>query len=417
MCDVVETILNLSSAAKPELHVINWLLGEKNAVAIKSGKKKLVLYGSGSLGSDLLYCLEKNGLIVSYICVSQPEPTQKVINTIQIITPEFLFGQLSDSIVLIGTLTHAADIKKMLIKHGFPESQIAWPHDFDVLKAQFFTRTCQVTLCDVDKSQLIEKIQQDAKSIQSAYDLFTDQKSRDVFVEKLAAMLNPNNIGIFYNFIAKHSEPYKKFGCTPFKSIGGESYFYFSNDVFKLFENEVYVDVGAFWGDTVIEFVDACRKQSLDYSKIYAFEPDPISFSALKNNVRLYKNVICEPTGVYSKTEEMRFARSDVTPTPGGAGFDKSGDIKVRSVSLDEYFHGRLVTLIKMDPPGDIIPEALKGAAKLIKQHKPKLAIGAYHSFSSIYQIPNIIHGIRPDYNISLRHNSWYIGETDVLAF
>ena len=176
MCDVVETILNLSSAAKPELHVINWLLGEKNAVAIKSGKKKLVLYGSGSLGSDLLYCLEKNGLIVSYICVSQPEPAQKVINTIQIITPEFLFGQLSDSIVLIGTLTHAADIKKMLIKHGFPESQIAWPHDFDVLKAQFFTRTCQVTLCDVDKSQLIEKIQQDAKSIQSAYDLFTDQK-------------------------------------------------------------------------------------------------------------------------------------------------------------------------------------------------------------------------------------------------
>ena len=51
MYAVVETILNLSSAAKQELHVINWLLGEKNALAIKSGKK-LVLYGSGSLGSD-----------------------------------------------------------------------------------------------------------------------------------------------------------------------------------------------------------------------------------------------------------------------------------------------------------------------------------------------------------------------------
>ena len=41
MRDVVETILNLSSKAKPELHVINWLLGEKNALAIKSGKKKV----------------------------------------------------------------------------------------------------------------------------------------------------------------------------------------------------------------------------------------------------------------------------------------------------------------------------------------------------------------------------------------
>ena len=40
MCDVVETILYLSSAAKPELHVINWLLRDKNALETswKSGQ-------------------------------------------------------------------------------------------------------------------------------------------------------------------------------------------------------------------------------------------------------------------------------------------------------------------------------------------------------------------------------------------
>ena len=318
--------------------------------------------------------------------------------------------------MLISTFTHAAEIKKFLLKHGFPEGQIAWPHDFCLLKAQFFTRTCQVTLCDIDKSQLIERIHQDSIQIQAAYDLLADNKSKQVFVNKLAVMINSNDIGMFYNYISRLSEPYKKFGCTPFEDIGGESYFYFSNDVFKLSENEVYVDVGAFWGDTVIEFVDACRKQSLNYSKIYAFEPDPISFGSLENNTSSCENLVCEPSGVYSKSGEIAFLKSDSSITAGGAGFHIDGDIKVQTVSLDDYFEGKMVTLIKMDPPGDIIPHALEGAANLIKRCKPRLAIGAYHSFSSIYQIPNIINRIHPDYKISLRHNSWYIGETDVLA-
>ena len=119
---------------------------------------------------------------------------------------------------------------------------------------------------------------------------------------------------------------------------------------------------------------------------------------------------------MYSKSGEIALLKSDSSITAGGAGFHIDGDIKVQTVSLDDYFEGKMVTLIKMDPPGDIIPHALEGAANLIKRCKPRLAIGAYHSFSSIYQIPNIINRIHPDYKISLRHNSWYIGETDVLA-
>jgi hypothetical protein len=49
---------------------------------------------------------------------------------------------------------------------------------------------------------------------------------------------------------------------------------------------------------------------------------------------------------------------------------------------------------------------ALKGGRNLIRQHKPKLAISAYHSLEHIWQVPLLIHEIEPDYRLYLRHHS-----------
>jgi len=52
--------------------------------------------------------------------------------------------------------------------------------------------------------------------------------------------------------------------------------------------------------------------------------------------------------------------------------------------------------------------EALKGAERIIREHKPKLAICAYHKPEDIYTLPEFIKGCRDDYRLYLRHYSPY---------
>jgi len=48
--------------------------------------------------------------------------------------------------------------------------------------------------------------------------------------------------------------------------------------------------------------------------------------------------------------------------------------------------------------------EALKGAGHIIHEHKPKLAICAYHKPEDIYTLPEIIKTCRNDYTFHMRH-------------
>jgi len=59
-------------------------------------------------------------------------------------------------------------------------------------------------------------------------------------------------------------------------------------------------------------------------------------------------------------------------------------------------------TYIKMDIEGAEL-EALWGARKLLKEHKPVLAICAYHTSDHLWEIPLLIHAIQPDYKLHLR--------------
>ena len=62
------------------------------------------------------------------------------------------------------------------------------------------------------------------------------------------------------------------------------------------------------------------------------------------------------------------------------------------------------VTFIKMDIEGAEL-RALHGAQLHIKEFKPKLAISVYHKMADLYEIPQFLHSIHPDYKFYLRHH------------
>ena len=59
-------------------------------------------------------------------------------------------------------------------------------------------------------------------------------------------------------------------------------------------------------------------------------------------------------------------------------------------------------TYVKMDIEGSE-PAALTGAAQLLRDHMPVLAICLYHRTEHLWQIPNLIHSLAPGYSLHIR--------------
>jgi hypothetical protein len=90
-------------------------------------------------------------------------------------------------------------------------------------------------------------------------------------------------------------------------------------------------------------------------------------------------------------------------------------DMEIIVCALDTQLPGEKISLIKMDIEGAEI-EAIKGAANVIKENKPKMAVAAYHRIDDLYEIPLLLHSIYPNYNLYLRHIGNEIYNTTLFA-
>lgn len=176
-----------------------------------------------------------------------------------------------------------------------------------------------------------------------------------------------------------------------------------------LIDDEVFVDVGAFDGQTSVNFVQwegRCRK-------IFAMEPDPQN---IEKCVKALDAIGAEyemlPFGAWNKQEQLSFSAG----LNGGShvgdnqlGTDEK-QIIIDVAKIDDLIQEK-VSFIKMDIEGAEI-NALKGAESTIKTYKPKLAICVYHKKEDIWEIPKLILSYVPEYKLYLRHYSLAKGET-----
>lgn len=88
---------------------------------------------------------------------------------------------------------------------------------------------------------------------------------------------------------------------------------------------------------------------------------------------------------------------------PGGLTSDN-----YETTSLDDYVSENRVSrvdYIKMDIEGSE-RSALRGAANILFQHKPRLAICAYHKPDDLWEIPELIKKLNPNYTLYFGHHS-----------
>lgn len=130
---------------------------------------------------------------------------------------------------------------------------------------------------------------------------------------------------------------------------------YFLPEIWRVSTQEVFVDCGAYNGDSIEEFVQVSKGQ---YKKIFAFEPDKENFNKLCNRVsgKRWNAIELENCGVGSINGSVGF--ENLGSSAGYVRFKSKNKIKI--VKLDDVIHEE-VTFIKMDIEGSEL-EALKGA-------------------------------------------------------
>lgn len=182
---------------------------------------------------------------------------------------------------------------------------------------------------------------------------------------------------------------------------------YFQNEYYKIHDKEVYVDCGAFDGDSVNSF---CEFTYGKYEKIICIEPDKISFRKLEENTKQCHDVELFNCATGKEESEILFDSKGVL----GSAASETGEI-VRVKRLDDLLKDQKVTLIKMDIEGAEL-DTLIGAQTVIKNFKPKLAVCIYHKIDDIIVIPRYLKELVPEYKFKVRQHSKSMLETVLYA-
>ena len=167
--------------------------------------------------------------------------------------------------------------------------------------------------------------------------------------------------------------------------------------LFKFNDSESYLDLGAYNGDTVCEFIEYT---SGNYQKIIAVEPDAKNFKKLKLNTMETEDITLINAGISDQKGTMLFAMR------GGRNSSVGEGDEIAQESVDSILNGSEISYIKMDVEGQELA-AINGAADTLKKYAPKLNVAAYHRNCDIFTLPLLINEINPNYKIYMRHHPY----------
>ena len=182
---------------------------------------------------------------------------------------------------------------------------------------------------------------------------------------------------------------------------------YFDLDLVPTCNEEVFVDLGAYTGDSTISFL---RNYGDSYKKIYAYEITPETYQILVSNLKDYPNVVCYLKGVGDTRSSLSVVNSSADASANTVFVSDNGTIPM--VTLDEDI-GEKLTMIKADIEG-FEQEALLGAINHIKNDHPRLLISVYHKNEDLWKIPKMIKEIDPTYKFYLRYHGGNVYPTEI---
>ncbi len=331
--------------------------------------KYICVFGVGNVGRYTAKALRSYGFRVDYYCDNDSRKWGQVYDSIKCLSLEELEQIKEQTLVIICGRAYQ-DIFRQL-------SVLDYPHLDRIFINKFAVHEY---LLQNTKEYIVDRVNK-------VLEICADEQSEKVFLRIISEWLNYESGDL--GDICRYDQ-------------------YFCEDILVWENNEVFIDCGAYDGDTLREFL---RVREDRFKKMILFELSSKNYNRLMENISLLpenmKNKIeTHNQGVSSKQEVIFYEELDEGCSTGSPGTERGSLTTIDSVCGDEN-----VTYIKMDIEGSEM-DALDGAKKCILRNKPKLAVCLYHKPQDMWEIPLYIKQMIPEYKIYLRHHTDLLNET-----
>ena len=328
--------------------------------SLKNSGKPIVLYGMGDGADKVLKAFEKFNIQAAGVMASDEFVRGQSFHCFKVKKLGELEAELGDFTVALCFASQLPDVMETI-------KRVAQRHKTLVPSVPVFG---DVLFDD----EFIDKY---AENMEAAYSLLADEQSKSVY----------KNILSFYRTGELH--------LLDEITTGKDEAF---NSILKLGGNEVYVDLGAYNGDTIDEFLSYTDGS---YRKIIALEPNAKNFEKLKAHCSDIPKTELWQLGAYSSNTVLEFNNK-----AGRNSAIADSGVKTHVVTVDTILCGTAASYIKADVEGADF-DTLLGMKNTLKNYKPKLNFSAYHRFEDIFELPLLIQKLNSDYKIFLRHHPY----------
>jgi FkbM family methyltransferase len=338
--------------------------------------KRLVLFGAGPLGKTVLAGLRQAGIEPLAFADnrlaerSSAETGRPELMGLPVLSAAEAVKQFGKSACFVVTIYQGTSVRRQLADLGCervaPFAALFWKH------ADVFVPQHGIEL----PHRMVEQF----GAIRACHAALADEKSRRELREQLR-----------WRYWMDYS------ALSPALAA---SETYFPLDLVAPLENEVFVDCGSYQGDTLPGFLAHWSK---GFQHIFALEPDGFNREVLETNAKklgVADRVTTMPCAVGSENGRVTFAATGTVTSHVIKGGDQGASVECRR--LDEIPWPVSPTYIKMDIEG-AEPDAIVGASGLLRRQRPVLAACTYHRSEHLWEIPNLIRSIAPEYNLFLR--------------
>ncbi len=338
--------------------------------ALQSAEKPIVIYGMGNGAEKVLDVCAAHHIPIAGIFASDDFVRYQSFRGFTVKRYADLTRELGDDLIIL--IAFSAFTDELLARiHSLCEKHTVYAPDFDV-----FTGRCPgPDFIETHKSDLAQ-----------TFALLSDDRSQTVF----QALTDYKITGLTAPLFEVHDS---RQSCLP---------------LLQLDDHEHYLDLGAYRGDTVEEFLAATGGR---FRRVDAFEPDPKNRQKLTEYVAAlpYKNI-----GIYSAAVSDHKSTLTFTGKGGRASHLAEEGYAVPAVAIDDL--SLSPTYIKIDVEG-AEHAALLGMQKTLRRCRPKLLVSLYHHIEDYITLPLLIDRlVGGHYKYYLRMHP-YIPAWDVMLY
>lgn len=320
---------------------------------LKNEERTILLWGTGNGADKILAELSRLGIAVSGVFASDGFVRERYYQGFKVMSLSDAEAEFGDFVALFSFGSDRPEvlenIKRVMRRHTLlaPEVPVAGGDIFN-----------------------IEYARAHSEQLRFVYSHLADELSRKTFEQTLLFKLD-GDISRLFDCETDKNEPF---------------------ELLKLRSGSSFLDLGAYNGDTVLDFISRVG----EFSHITALEPDKKSFNKLCRNTE----------GLDIERINAAVSESDGSVLFGGKasrGSHLGEGAPLSSLTVDTIAAEKHFDYIKFDVEGAEL-SALWGAENTIRRDRPKMRIAAYHKSDDYFSIPIKVLSCCPDYKLYMRH-------------